>query len=202
MYTKHTCTIYVLLLYNVKPYGAYTLHRKSHFTTCYHELSPLLSSPCWSHCSIYLLFTMLMPIVSLVALFLCNYQSSCQQSNNRSSTASITRELTISDRGLKILKLCSIDSKQQLVERLHSYYQTNDPDLQQTTTTASFYRVAPMPTSDYLTYQEDELMNTRGENWDCKQTHLQTQTLQLDQHRRGDNFPVSTTQTRSVLNYR
>ena len=131
-----------------------------------------------SYYSTYWLFT----IASLDALFFDTNQSSFQRSNDGSSTAYITWwSADYIRQGLKSSRLYSIYSKQQLVELLQSYYRTNDADLQQTTTPASSDGVAPMPASDYLTYQHDELKHKCRDNWDGNQTNQQmTQGLQLD----------------------
>ena len=103
--------------------------------------------------------------------------------------------------GLISLRSCSIDSKQQLVERLYIVAtKTMILIYNDQTTPASSDGVAPMPASHYLPNQEDVLMDTFGDNWDGNQTHLKiTDPPARSTEKKGDNFPVSTIQTSTAI---
>ena len=73
-------------------------------------------------------------------------------------------ELTTSDKGSKVQGCVVLIATNNSMNAQHSFYQTSDPDQHEKATPASSDGVAPKPASDNLPNQEDELMNTCGDN--------------------------------------
>ena len=176
-YTYHIYTTdmyeYVFLQYHVKLHVAYRLQTNHmlHQITNDHELIPAISSPCWSHNSMFYCLPCWCQLPSAHCCFaIISHHVSASTSVHRQDLlywrADYIRQ------GIKSSRMCSINSNQQLDERQHSFYQTSDPDQHEKATPASSDGVAPKPASDNLPNQEDELMNTCGDNWYSNQTNL------------------------------
>ena len=154
-------------------------------------LFPVLSSPCLSHYSVTSLcrklFTLLMLIASHVVLLLCNNQSSCQPSNNGSSTASITEKLMTSDRSSKVWG-CLVQAANNNL--LNAYRTTTKPMI------LIYNRHLHQPALTGLRPRQHQIINqTKTLIW-WTQTEMETRLIdqsqepQLDLYRREETISL------------